>query len=59
MPNFRVTWEIDVFGAADAREAAERARTTQLNPDTIATCFTVIEHDTTKEIGVDLMEDAE
>jgi hypothetical protein len=44
MKHYLVTWEIDVW-AHSPREAAEQARQTQLNPDSLADVFGVIEHD--------------
>lgn len=41
MSNYRVTWTIDVEMASSPREAAERARTIQLDPCSTATVFEV------------------
>lgn len=42
MPNFHVTWEIDLE-ADSHEEAAKIARDIQLDPDSIATVFDVYE----------------
>lgn len=40
MKTYRVVWEIDIE-AETPEEAAKAARSIQLNPNSIATCFTV------------------
>jgi len=38
--NYRILWEIELE-AGSAMDAAKLARTIQLDPDSLATCFTV------------------
>jgi hypothetical protein len=45
MPEYRVTWEINVEDAPNPLEAARRARGYQTKPGTTATVFEVIELD--------------
>ncbi len=62
MPNYRVSWEIDIFDAADPRDAARQAfdiqqrPRAQILPDD-AVVFTVIEHESDGDaVTVDLAE---
>jgi hypothetical protein len=59
MPDYQVSWSIDVFGATDPIDAARRARTTQLDPESIADVFEVIEHETIEIVEVDLSDHQE
>ncbi len=54
MPSYHITWEIDI-DADSPREAAEEAQRIQRDPTSLATVFTVQEHDTTKAVQVDLL----
>lgn len=54
MPDFRVTWEIDIFDAPTPEDAARNALKIQRNPKSIATVFRVAEHH--KTVEVDLLE---
>ena len=56
MPDFRVTWEIDVFDAPTPEDAARKALATQRNTQSIATVFDVVEHGSTDKVEVDLTE---
>jgi hypothetical protein len=57
MPEFHITWEIDVT-AADPVEAARKAFSLVRKPDSSANCFDVIPHDdsTGESVRVDLEE---
>ena len=41
MPDYRVTWVIDIFDAPSPRAAAKRALEIHRDPESIATIFTV------------------
>lgn len=56
MPDFRVTWEIDVFDAPTPEAAARKALKTQRNPESIATVFRVSEHGSPEGVEIDLTE---
>lgn len=43
MPEFLVRWEIDIFDAADERDAADIAQAIQRDPDSQATHFEVFQ----------------
>lgn len=45
MPDFSVSWELEVPNAADARDAAEYARSVQLDRSTRAGVFLVCDAD--------------
>ena len=50
---YRVSWEIDV-DADSPEEAAQQALTIQADPDSIATCFTVVdEHGNRIDVDLD------
>jgi hypothetical protein len=53
---FIVTWEIDVY-AKNAKEAAEKALTTQRDPDSIATYFGVKDVKYNMSVIIELEED--
>lgn len=53
---FLVMWEIDIF-AETPREAAEKARTIQLDANSTATVFEVIESDSAHMHHIDLLEE--
>ena len=53
MPEYRVTWEINVE-AASPMEAAQIARDTQLDWESLATIFTVEAYGSKREHIVDL-----
>jgi len=57
MKRHRVTWDIDIW-ADSPKEAAQKARQTQLTPDNTATVFTVTPEDG-DPVQVDLLEDEE
>jgi hypothetical protein len=54
MPNYRLTWEIDIFDAENPRAAARAAQLFQKHPG--RGCFSVTEHDTAETTLVDLDE---
>lgn len=56
MASYLVTWEIDVLDADSPEDAARKARATQLDPESIATVFRVVEHDSATAHHVDLTE---
>ena len=56
MPDFVVTWSIDIFDAENAIEAAKQARIIQLNPESIATVFEVQKRFTHAIETIDLEE---
>ena len=53
MPRYYVTWDIDIE-ADTPEQAALEARKIQLDPDSLATVFTVV--DEVEAMRVDLME---
>ena len=57
MPDYRVTWVIDIFDAASPRAAAKHALEIQRDPESTATVFTVerVEPDRPVRWKVDLM----
>src|SRR5436309_15439726 len=59
MPEYRITWEIDLW-ADSPREAAEQALTIHRNPESIATVFDVTdETGHTERIDLDEADDEE
>jgi len=59
MKMYLVTWEVDIY-AHTAEEAAAKAQKMQRDPDSIATVFTVLEHDGNGvAVSVDLLPDSE
>jgi hypothetical protein len=58
MPDYLVTWAINIEDAADEVEAAEKALAIQRDPDSTATVFEVLEvgyhNDRTMTIDLDL-----
>jgi hypothetical protein len=58
MRRYLVTWEIDIVDALSPRDAARQAFDIMRRPDTTATCFKVIEHDSGGDAAsVDLLDD--
>lgn len=49
MPTYFVSWEIDI-DADSPREAAEKALAIQRDPESTATVFQVLEHDTENDM---------
>jgi hypothetical protein len=59
MPDYLVTWEIDVFNVRSPLEAARKAREAQVREATMATVFIVTNVDQGITTQVDLMEEGE
>lgn len=55
MNTYKVTWVIEV-DAFSASEAAAIALATQRNPESVATCFSVLNTDTGRTFEIDLDE---
>lgn len=56
MPNYTVTWVIDIDDADGVVDAAQQARDVQLEPNEMSSIFTVMNCETNETVDVDLFE---
>ena len=59
MAHHFVKWEIDIFDANTAQEAAQKALEIMRDPESVATIFDVHNLDTGRKTRVDVLEDEE